>query len=41
MNGNPPPIEGMTLSFSMLVLLVWWAIGLFVSFFVFTKKDVY
>jgi ABC-2 type transport system permease protein len=41
MNGNPPPIEGMTLSFSMLVLLVWWAIGLFVAFFVFTKKDVY
>ncbi|WP_342430787.1 ABC transporter permease [Neobacillus sp. FSL H8-0543] len=41
MTGAPPPIEGMTLSFSMLVLLVWWAVALFVSFFVFTRKDVY
>jgi ABC-2 type transport system permease protein len=39
--GNPPPIQGMTLSFSMVVLLIWWAAALFVSFFVFTKKDVY
>lgn len=39
--GNAPPIQGMTLSFSLLVLLVWWAAALFVSFFVFTKKDVY
>jgi len=41
MNGNAPPIEGMTLSFSLTVLLVWWAAALFVSFAVFTKKDVY
>ncbi|MDQ0199704.1 ABC transporter permease [Neobacillus ginsengisoli] len=39
--GNAPPIQGMTLSFSLMVLLVWWAIALVVSFFVFTKKDVY
>jgi ABC-2 type transport system permease protein len=39
--GSPPPIEGMTLSFSIMVLLVWWAAALFVSFFVFTRKDVY
>lgn len=41
MSGNPPPIEGMTLTFSMTVLLIWWAAALFVSFLVFTKKDVY
>jgi ABC-2 type transport system permease protein len=41
MTGSPPPIEGMTLSFSMLVLLVWWAVALVVSFIVFTRKDVY
>jgi ABC-2 type transport system permease protein len=41
MTGTPPPIEGMTLSFSMLVLFVWWAVALFVSFIVFTRKDVY
>lgn len=39
--GNAPPIQGMTLSFSMLVLFVWWAASLLVSFLVFTKKDVY
>lgn len=39
--GNPPPIQGMTLSFSITVLLFWWAAALVVSFFVFTKKDVY
>jgi ABC-2 type transport system permease protein len=41
MTGSPPPIEGMTLSFSMMVLLVWWAAALLVAFIVFTKKDVY
>lgn len=41
MNGTAPPIEGMTLSFSLAILLAWWAAGLFVSFFVFIKKDVY
>lgn len=41
LQGNAPPIEGMTLSFSLIVLLVWWAAALIVSFVVFTKKDVY
>lgn len=41
MKGTAPPIEGMNLSFSIQVLLVWWAVGLFVSFIVFTKRDVY
>ncbi|CEG26985.1 ABC transporter permease [Bacillus sp. B-jedd] len=41
MNGTAPPIEGMTLSFSLAVLLLWWAAALFVSFYVFIKKDVY
>ncbi len=41
LKGLAPPIEGMTLSFSMLVLFVWWAASLFVAFVVFTKKDVY
>jgi ABC-2 type transport system permease protein len=39
--GIAPPIEGMTLSFSMMVMLIWWAAALVVSFLVFTKKDVY
>ena len=41
MKGSAPPIEGMNLSFSMMVLFVWWAVALLVSFVVFTKKDVY
>jgi ABC-type transport system involved in multi-copper enzyme maturation permease subunit len=41
MKGTAPPIEGMTLSFSMMVLFIWWAAALFVSFSIFTKKDVY
>jgi ABC-2 type transport system permease protein len=41
LKGAAPPIEGMTLSFSLLVLLAWWAVSLFVAFFVFTKRDVY
>ncbi|MCM3566904.1 ABC transporter permease [Neobacillus mesonae] len=41
MKGTAPPIEGMNLSFSMSVLLVWWAAALLVSFIVFTKRDVY
>ncbi|MEH7438281.1 ABC transporter permease [Neobacillus drentensis] len=41
MKGSAPPIEGMNLSFSMMVLFVWWAAALLVSFVVFTKKDVY
>ncbi|MEO2078439.1 MAG: ABC transporter permease [Bacillus sp. (in: firmicutes)] len=41
MKGAAPPIEGMTLSFSLMVLFFWWAAALLVSFVVFTKKDVY
>jgi ABC-type transport system involved in multi-copper enzyme maturation permease subunit len=41
LKGAAPPIEGMTLSFSMAVLFVWWALALIVAFMVFTKKDVY
>jgi ABC-2 type transport system permease protein len=41
LKGAAPPIEGMTLSFSMMVLLIWWVSALFVAFLVFTKKDVY
>lgn len=41
MKGTAPPIEGMTLSFSLAVLLVWWAAALMVAFWVFTKRDVY
>jgi ABC-type transport system involved in multi-copper enzyme maturation permease subunit len=41
LKGTAPPIEGMTLGFSIMVLLSWWVIALFIAFFVFTKKDVY
>ncbi|MFY4777041.1 ABC transporter permease subunit [Metabacillus sp. RGM 3146] len=40
-SGMAPPIEGMTLGFSMIVLLIWAILGLIVSFFFFTRKDVY
>ncbi|WP_409298408.1 ABC transporter permease subunit [Peribacillus sp. SCS-26] len=41
LNGDPPPIEGMSLSFSLIVLSVWWLAALVASFWVFTKKDIY
>jgi ABC-2 type transport system permease protein len=41
LSGTAPPIAGMTLSFSMLTLLAWWAAALIVSFVVFMRKDVY
>lgn len=41
LNGSAPPIEGMTLGFSLVVLLVWMAASLLVSFAVFLRKDVY
>ncbi|MCQ6276831.1 ABC transporter permease [Bacillus sp. V3B] len=41
LSGVAPPIEGMTLLFSISVLAVWWLISLFVSFLVFTRQDVY
>jgi ABC-2 type transport system permease protein len=39
--GKAPPIEGMTLGFSLLVLLVWGLIALMVSFLVFLRQDIY
>jgi ABC-2 type transport system permease protein len=41
LKGLAPPIEGMTLSFSLVVLLIWWIGALLVAFFAFTQKDVY
>ena len=41
LSGISPPIDGMTLLFSISVLLIWWILALFISFFVFTRQDVY
>ncbi|WP_071784177.1 ABC transporter permease [Paenibacillus antibioticophila] len=38
--GTPVPIEGMSLGFSLLVLGIWAACSLVVSFLVFTKQDI-
>ncbi|UNK20611.1 ABC transporter permease [Paenibacillus sp. N3/727] len=38
--GNLPPIEGMTLNFSLGVLAVWAAVAVIISFTVFTKRDI-
>ncbi len=40
LQGTPPPIEGMTLGFSLGVLGIWSLAGLVVSFVVFTKQDI-
>ncbi len=40
LDGSPPPIEGMTLLFSIGVLSVWGIAALIVSFGVFTKQDI-
>ncbi len=40
-SGMATPIEGMSLGFSLSVLLAWAAGGLIVAFAVFTKRDVY
>jgi ABC-2 type transport system permease protein len=40
-SGTTPPIEGMTLGFSMAVLTVWGLMALVISFMVFTKRDIY
>ncbi|CAH1195924.1 hypothetical protein PAECIP111893_00779 [Paenibacillus plantiphilus] len=40
LRGSPPPIEGMTLTFSLLTLAVWAIGALIVSFRVFTKQDI-
>lgn len=39
--GTAPPVEGMTIGFSMAVLAVWGLIALIVAFVVFTRRDVY
>lgn len=41
LQGNIPPIEGMTLPFSLTVLAIWGGIGFLVSFLFFTKRDIY
>ncbi|PKG25399.1 ABC transporter permease subunit [Niallia nealsonii] len=41
LQGNIPPIEGMTLPFSLSVLAIWGAIGFIISFLFFTKRDIY
>lgn len=41
LQGNIPPIEGMSLPFSLTVLAIWGAAALVISFFTFTKKDIY
>lgn len=40
LQGTPPPIEGMTLGFSLTVLGIWSVAGLIVSFVAFTKQDI-
>ncbi|MFC3801317.1 ABC transporter permease [Cohnella sp. GCM10012308] len=40
LQGSPPPIEGMTLGFSLIVLGVWSLAAIAVSFAVFTRQDI-
>ncbi|GAB7387501.1 ABC transporter permease subunit [Bacillaceae bacterium] len=40
LEGTLPPIEGMTLSFSLAVLAVWALVSLLVAFLVFTRQDI-
>ncbi|MFC5403741.1 ABC transporter permease [Cohnella soli] len=40
LRGTPPPVEGMTLGFSLAVLGIWGIASLVVSFAVFTKQDI-
>jgi ABC-2 type transport system permease protein len=40
LSGSPPPIEGMSLAFSLIVLVIWSVVSLIVSFSVFTKQDI-
>jgi ABC-2 type transport system permease protein len=41
LSGNAPPIEGMTLGFSLVVLSISGLVALLISFFVFIRQDVY
>ncbi|MBY9081719.1 ABC transporter permease [Paenibacillus sp. HN-1] len=38
--GSPAPIEGMSLPFSLAVLGIWGVVSVFISFAVFTKRDI-
>jgi ABC-2 type transport system permease protein len=40
LRGSLPPIEGMNLTFSLLVLTAWAAVGLMISYIVFSRKDI-
>lgn len=40
LSGQLPPVEGMSLSFSLMNLVVWALAALGISFFVFTKQDI-
>ncbi|HSS44077.1 MAG TPA: ABC transporter permease [Thermoanaerobaculia bacterium] len=39
-SGSPPPIAGLTLGFSVIVLSVWAAVAIAVAFVVFVRRDV-
>lgn len=41
LSGTAPPIAGMTLGFSLAVLTVWGLAAILVSFWVFSRRDVY
>jgi ABC-2 type transport system permease protein len=41
LQGMAPPIEGMSLGFSLAVLTIWGSVALVISFVSFTKKDIY
>ncbi|MGJ7921116.1 ABC transporter permease subunit [Neobacillus sp. LXY-4] len=41
LTGGTPPIEGMTLGFSLMVLLIWGVAGIAISFITFTRKDIF
>jgi ABC-2 type transport system permease protein len=40
-SGAAPPIQGMTLGFSMIILTLWGIAALLVAFITFTRRDVY
>lgn len=41
LEGTAPPIEGMSLGFSLMILFIWGAAALLVSFMHFIRQDVY
>ncbi|EUJ30307.1 bacitracin transport permease BcrB [Listeria floridensis FSL S10-1187] len=41
LNGTAPPVPGMTLGFSVMVLACWGLVSLVLSYWVFTKRDIY